>query len=267
MIKIKYEMYWNDYHRRYEDKSFNSMAEFKDWMFGLMNQPYVDADGHKNMWFLDSVLKRPERLDSSCRIDIRPEWGGVAYWIYCVSDNNKVVFSNGKYTNGQCYISDGFKAFLKECQDRRDGKEQAFEFGEIDGYSPEPEKPFTVDLAEKCNETAADIVNNHPVLARMISLMVDFDHRREDVLSKIEELELDVEFSDADIDAIVARVEKGLSNNVGYWDSFWMSVEDGIKEYMKEKAGSLESVLGDAVERSAETSSGVEVKDEPALEN
>lgn len=134
MINVKYEIYWNDYNRRYVDKSFQDLQAFKDWMFGLMNRPYVDSDGYKNMHFLDYALNSQRKIDSSSRIDIRPERGGAAYWIYCVSDNNKVVYSNGKYTNGQCYISEGFKDFLRGCMDLRDGKVQTFEFGEIDGY-------------------------------------------------------------------------------------------------------------------------------------
>lgn len=139
MVEVKYEIYWNDFSRRHESKSFPNMQAFKDWMFGLMNRPYVDSDGYKNMHFLDYALSSQKQIDSSSRIDIRPERGGAAYWIYCVSDNNKVVFSNGKYTNGQCYISDGFKVFLKGCQDLRDGKVQNFVFGEISDYA-EPAK-------------------------------------------------------------------------------------------------------------------------------
>ncbi len=245
MIKIKYEIYDNDYNRRYEDKSFGTMAEFKDWMFGLMNRPYVDSDGHKNMWFLDSVLDSPGRLDSSCRITIRPEWGGASYWVYCVNDNNKVVFSNGKYTNGQCYISDGFKAFLKECQDRRDGKEQTFVFGEIDGYSPVPEKTVV--------EQAAEIVKSNPALAREISWIVDREHHREDILSQIEQKELDIELTDVDVDEITSRFDKALSRNEGYYECYWLTAQYVIDDYLKEKAGPLKSAPDNAMEYRADT--------------
>ena len=255
MIQIKYEIYINDNNSRYEDKLFGSMAEFKDWMFGLMNRPYVDSDGHKNMWFLDSVLDSPGRLDSSCRITIRPEWGGASYWVYCVSDNNNVVFSNGKYTNGQCYISDGFKAFLKECQDRRDGKEQAFVFGEIDGYSPVPEKTLA--------EQAAEIVRSNPALAREISWILDRENLCEDVVSQIKQQEMDVDLSAVDIDKIAARVDKALSNNESYMDSYWLTIENCIEEYVKDQVESLEAVLGDAVERSGSTGAVVAGKEEP----
>ena len=135
MIKLKYEIYKNDYSFSYEDKSFSSLSEFKDWMFGLMHRPYVE-DGRKNMYFLDGVLAERYQVSSGSRIEVRPEWGGAVYWIHCVSNNDNIVFSNGKFTNGQCYVSEGFKAFLKECQDKRDGKVNSFVFGEIEGYEP-----------------------------------------------------------------------------------------------------------------------------------
>lgn len=222
MISIKYEIYYNDYNRKYEDKSFGSMAEFKDWLFGLMNRPYVDKDGYKNMYFLDNN----KEISSGSRIEVRPERGGASYWIHCVSDNNNIVFSNGKYTNGQCYISEGFKEFMKECQDKRDGKEQSFVFGEINGFVPVEVKSYA--------EQAADFIMANPLVAREISTLLDKQYHREDVVSKLEERGLSG-FSDKEIDDIVDDFENCLSKNDSYYEAFWASVDYAIDEFVKEK--------------------------------
>lgn len=230
MISIKYEIYHNDYNRRYEDKSFRDLREFKDWMFGLMHQPYVNEKGLPNMHFLDGVVKgRFSSMDSSSRISIRPEWGGDDYWIYCVSDNNKIVFTNGKYTNGQCYISEGFKAFLRECMDRRDGKEQVFEFGEIEGYAP--------PVVKSVWEQAAELVAQNPELAEAVFYTVQKENERENIVKRIKEnSDFHIEdFTEQDLDELGERFGNAICSDQAYLGAYWEIADECIEEFSEEK--------------------------------
>ena len=233
MINIKYEIYNNDYNRRYESKSFASMSDFKDWMFGMMHRPYVDDDGYKNMYFLDEVIRVGRDIRTGDEIRFKPEFRGAHYWIHCVNDNNNVVFSNGKYTNGQCYISEGFKAFMKECLDKRDGKVNDFVFGEIDGFEPAVEK--TLD------EQAAEIIATNPTLAQQIYSLLDKEHHRNDIVSQIAQHDSFVlsDISDDEIGALAYAFERAVSKNDAYFDAYWASADYVIDDFVTNKARSL----------------------------
>ena len=52
-----------------------------------------------------------------------------------------------------------------------------------------------------------------------------------DVKSKLEDMEL-TGLSDEDIKSIAYKAEKGLDWNDSYWESYWMSIEYAIEDYM-----------------------------------
>lgn len=54
---------------------------------------------------------------------------------------------------------------------------------------------------------------------------------KEDVESQLEDI--CVELSDDDIQKIAVSVEKALGNNDSYWESYWMTIEYLIKDYIK----------------------------------
>lgn len=54
---------------------------------------------------------------------------------------------------------------------------------------------------------------------------------REDIESRIEDME--VEFPEETICYMVQRVDKCLSNNDSYWESYWMTIENIIEEQME----------------------------------
>lgn len=54
---------------------------------------------------------------------------------------------------------------------------------------------------------------------------------KEDVEAQAEDM--NVELSDKDIKKIAERVEKALGNNDSYWESYWMTIEYLIKDYVK----------------------------------
>lgn len=235
MINVNYEIYHNDFNRRYENKSFRDLGEFKDWMFGLMHQPYVSERKLPNMFFVDGVVKGKLPLDSSSRISIRPEWGGAHYLVHCVSDGNKVVFSNGKYTNGQCYISEGFKAFMQECMDKRDGKEQSFEFGEIEGYAP--------PVVRSVGEQAAELVAQNPNFARAVYFAVQRQYDREDIEKRIGKSDLfaKMTFSESEIDEIAERFNDRLGGEDDYWATYWDVADAVIEAFVEEKGKTVDA--------------------------
>lgn len=247
MIKIKYEIYHNDYNRRFEEKSFPHMSDFKNWMFESMNRPYVDSDGYKNMYFLDEAVRVNRNIRVGDEIRFKPDRYGAHYWVHFVSVNNNIVFSNGKYTNGQCYISEGFKAFMKECQDKRDGKTIDFTFGEIDGYSSAEEKSYS--------ELAVEFVEANPGVAWEIHKLIEKEYRREDIVGKLKERNLS-DISDREIDKLTADFEAVLSKNDGYFECYWMSADCVIDEFIKERSRSVEERINEAIERSTATDLG-----------
>ena len=68
---------------------------------------------------------------------------------------------------------------------------------------------------------------------RQVYEELDREYHREDICSRIEEMEVELDVTDELID----RFDHALGNNDGYWDSYWCTVEYVIKEYMKEMEG------------------------------
>lgn len=54
---------------------------------------------------------------------------------------------------------------------------------------------------------------------------------KEDVEAQAEDI--CVELSDDDIQKIAVSVEKALGNNDSYWESYWMTIEYLIKDYIR----------------------------------
>lgn len=58
------------------------------------------------------------------------------------------------------------------------------------------------------------------------------EYLREDIESKVEEME--IELSDTTIDYVASRVEKALSNNDSYWECYWTTIEYVLNEQMED---------------------------------
>lgn len=55
---------------------------------------------------------------------------------------------------------------------------------------------------------------------------------KEDIVSRAEDMEIDL--SNHDINKIADRVDKALSHNDFYWDSYWTSIEHVLDEISEE---------------------------------
>ena len=41
---------------------------------------------------------------------------------------------------------------------------------------------------------------------------------------------MDIDLTDKDLESIVLKVERGLDNNEGLWESYWLTIEDVLEE-------------------------------------
>lgn len=123
MIKVKYEKYYNDYRNSYETKTFNSLDELADWMFGMVKGKY-----EYKIWFTDPdsnhIFENKLRLDGSC---IKSNDGVYTYWIEQIEKDDKIIYSTGKFTNEICHWNDEIKCWLRVCRERMDNPQ--FNFG------------------------------------------------------------------------------------------------------------------------------------------
>ena len=60
---------------------------------------------------------------------------------------------------------------------------------------------------------------------------LDREYKKEDLQGKIEEMEVGLEVTDE----LIERFDNALGNNDGYWESYWLTAEYVIEEYIKEK--------------------------------
>ncbi len=113
MITIKYEIYYNDYNRRTNlTKTFQSLDDFGDWMLDHAT-PYADfkylyvdyADDYKQCGKVGKLESRNYDSDED-------------YWVYLVTNDDGIIYSNGKYTNGKNHVSKAMLEFLRKLEDR-----------------------------------------------------------------------------------------------------------------------------------------------------
>lgn len=114
MLRVKYERYWNDLHRRDEVKSFEDLNELAEWMFGQIQQDYNEA-----MFF--PTPEKAGRIGESgpWAIELRPVWGEEQVWIHQIENGCGIIFSDGKFTSRQKHWSKAVQEWLVQCEERR----------------------------------------------------------------------------------------------------------------------------------------------------
>lgn len=111
MIKIQYEAYNTDYDKKFYEKTFRSLTELEDWIFGQMKRPYDRENNWCAMFFPQS---------SPSQIIFTPVWRGTTYYIHMIENDLGIIFSDGEYTNEQKHWNDEVKEWLAHCNTRRD---------------------------------------------------------------------------------------------------------------------------------------------------
>ena len=120
MYLVKYEEYHNDYNRRNHEKTFCSLDDIANWMFGTMQR-----DPKRNMY----IPVPDERYTSGglCRIEMRPAYGGGCIWIHLINSDRGIEFTDGQLTSGKKHWSKAVQAWLIGCKERQEKPVYKFE--------------------------------------------------------------------------------------------------------------------------------------------
>lgn len=126
MYKIYGELYLNDYTR----KQFDIPCSSLDAIFSYckkISRNFCDKYGN---WFKPKDMNYSEQPLVIERIQVRTHEhpGYTDFWIYQIENENGIVFSNGKYTDGQKFCSKKVNDWLSECQEKM--KSRRFNFVE-----------------------------------------------------------------------------------------------------------------------------------------
>ena len=120
MIIISYERYVNDCSKTFLNKSFYSLKEFEDWFFGLCRGKYEK----------DISIPDPDSSytkNGPGRISVNCVWTeGCDYWVHKIVDCGKIVFSDGKETNGIKHWNDDIKNLCREMIQRQNNPQFVF---------------------------------------------------------------------------------------------------------------------------------------------
>lgn len=116
MLKVKYEQYWNDHHRKTEEKSFSSLSELEEWMFGQMQRDYTKP--HAMSFPVPEAVERIH-ADGPWAAEFQPACGSETFWVRYIEDETGIIFSDGTFTAGQKHWSGQAKSWLEHCESRR----------------------------------------------------------------------------------------------------------------------------------------------------
>lgn len=78
--------------------------------------------------------------------------------------------------------------------------------------------------------------NGKPIIltgeeCRQIYDKLDREYHREDIRSRLESMEVELNVADE----LIERFDHALGNNDSYWGAYWYTIQYVIEEYMKEK--------------------------------
>lgn len=105
MITVKGVRYFNDNHMPTFELQFENLGQF-------MNFIQKDTLGKKRITI--PKVEKPGEID---RYGSSFEWadeyrsndGDVQKWVYLITENGKILFSNGKLTDGRAHVSTAMK--------------------------------------------------------------------------------------------------------------------------------------------------------------
>lgn len=117
MIKIKYEVYLNDFVRKNKEQSFSGLGELADWIFDQMEQDY--QKDNFVMYFPTPKRVEKFRTDGPSRIEFMPKRGEATIWIHQISSEKGIIFSDGTFTSGQKFWSKSVQQWCEACNERQ----------------------------------------------------------------------------------------------------------------------------------------------------
>lgn len=114
MLEVKYERYRDDSRRVNEIRYFADLNELADWIFGQMQQEYDKAMSFPTPEEASRLGENGPR-----RISFRPVWAGEQIWIHQIKDCRGIIFSDGRFTDGQKHWSKDVQEWLICCEERQ----------------------------------------------------------------------------------------------------------------------------------------------------
>lgn len=149
MLRVKFERYWNDYHRRDDSKPFDDFSDLENWLFSQMQQDYIN-NSHVMSFPTPAAAKRIH-ADGPWSIEIQPKYGEEQIWIHQIESSGRIIFSDGKFTSGKKYWTVDVQDWLTHCEQRR--KNPQFNFADDDG---KPKRSLWLRLGVKVSITAEE---------------------------------------------------------------------------------------------------------------
>lgn len=123
MILVDYEEYTNDYCRSYKQKTLGDLTEFANWVFALCKGKYEDRISIPNP---DTTIFTADEMPYS--IDVNCIWEeNKHYWIHQIKRDGKIIFTDGKYTNGIKHWSELMKSMCRNMLNRKANPQFDFE--------------------------------------------------------------------------------------------------------------------------------------------
>ena len=106
MYRVRYKKYYKDFRNSQEGKSFYSLEELADWLFGMVNEKYSNS----SLYFIDPDKKHERNgklyLDNSC---VQSYDGIFHYWVEQIEKDEAIIYSCGTFTNGICHWNEEIK--------------------------------------------------------------------------------------------------------------------------------------------------------------
>ena len=123
MITVDYELYTNDYRRRFKKETFYNIQEFVDWIFKNCDGKYEDKISIPNP---DTTIFKEDEMPYS--IDVNRMWTRNDHlWVHQIRVDSTIVFSDGKHTNGLKHWNENMKQMCRDMLKRRSNPQ--FNFG------------------------------------------------------------------------------------------------------------------------------------------
>lgn len=149
MLRIKFERYWNDYHRKDDVKPFDDFSDLENWLFSQMQQDYTKEP--YAMCFPTPAAAKRIHADGPWCIEIQPKYGEEQIWIHQIESSEGIIFSDGRFTAGKKHWTTEVQDWLVHCEQRR--KNPQFNFV---GSDEPPKRDLWLRLGATISITAEE---------------------------------------------------------------------------------------------------------------
>lgn len=114
MIRVFYDEYTNDFWKPQQEKALCTLAEFKDWFFGLCKGKYEDKISIPMPDRTDIWKDGPSAIECNCMWE-----ESKTYRVHMIMRDGAIIFSDGRHTNGQKHWNEETKQMCRDMIQRR----------------------------------------------------------------------------------------------------------------------------------------------------